>query len=170
MNSKEHKNITQIYALLTVSILMVFIPLFSAALLSTIMFLCVWIAAYILRSKAEENSLQENHMTYIIRTIWILGLFTFISSGIASAFIIPNMDISGFLSCSSTLPLTEDYQLLIDAFIPCAESFVETNKTLFIRSTIFAGGPLVIYVGYRLAKGLSRALKGHRIGNVKNWF
>lgn len=34
---------------------------------------------------------------------------------------------------------------------------------------IFCGGPIILYFVYRLANGLSRALKGHRIGNVNKW-
>jgi hypothetical protein len=53
---------------------------------------------------------------------------------------------------------------------PCIHGFIETNKTLLIHAVIIAGGPVLIYMGYRFYKGLSRALKGYMLAENKNWF
>ena len=169
MSSTETKTITHVYAVLTVSLLMSFVPMVGAAALAMILFIGVWIAAYVLRRKTSHDSLLADHMTYIIRTIWITGLFALITTSIASAYILNVYDPSALLGCTGNVSTT-DMAALKAAVQPCVDAFVSVNMPYFVKGTIIAGGPLVVYMAYRLAKGLSRATKGHRIGDVKSWF
>lgn len=173
--NKEQKAINNIYALLCVSLLMGFIPIMTAALLALLMFTGALIGAYVIRSKADEHSLAANHMTFIIRTIWIASLFALISTAIASAYLLPNYDNSMLMACADQVVQNlgsgmTDPVLLEEKLKPCMDDFMQANKSVFIIATIIAATPIVVYMGYRLAKGLSRAVKGHRIGDVKAWF
>ncbi len=167
--NKDIKIVTNVYAALTVSLLLSFIPVAGAALLATILFLGVWITSYVLRARADQNSLTENHMTFIIRTIWIAGLFSLFTIGAASAYLLSLYDPSPLYQCTGNLNST-DTAALIAAVQPCVDRFVQANMMVFINATLIAAGPLVIYLGYRLFKGLARGIKGHRIGDTKSWF
>ena len=173
--NKEQKTINNIYAMLCVSLILGFLPMIEAAFLAIFMFTAAIIAAYIVRNRSEEHSLTENHMTFIIRTIWIASLFGLISTALASMYLLPNYDSTSLMACmdqvvSSMGGGVTDPSQLNDHVQPCMDQFMSDNKIVFIKATIIAAAPIVIYMGYRLAKGLSRATKGHRIGDVKNWF
>jgi len=166
---KEQKTITNIYAALSVALLMTFIPLVSAAACALVLFIGTWIAAYMIRGRAGHDSLLANHMTYIIRTLWITGLFSLPTIGIATVYILSTYDPNPLLNCLGYITTT-NMGAIQAAIKPCMHDFVQNNIGYFINGTIIAAGPLVIYLVYRLAKGTARAAKGHRIGNVKNWF
>jgi uncharacterized membrane protein len=170
MADREHKIIMNVYAALTVSLLMSFIPAYSASILALVMFTCVFISTYVIRSKADHDSLVADHMTFIIRTLWITGLFGMFTLTAASFYLLSVYDPSSLLSCAQALPSTTDIAALEAAIKPCMSQFMSDNMTYFIKSTIIAASPLVIYLGYRLTKGLSRAIKRHRIGDNKTWF
>ena len=53
---------------------------------------------------------------------------------------------------------------------PCVGIFIDSNKTLLMNSVLIAGGPLILYMAYRMVKGLTRAMKGYRLTNSKTWF
>ncbi len=169
--NKEHKKITHIYAALTVSLLMSFLPMMAAAAMALIMFTGVWIAAYALRKKADHDSLTTNHMTFIIRTMWIASFFATITMTAACIYVLSVYDPSSIGACAQTLMNSgaADMTAMELAVKPCMDEFMSTNMTYFINGAVMGAGPVVIYLGYRLSKGLARALKGHRIGNVKSW-
>ncbi len=173
--TKEQNTINNIYAMLCVSLILGFLPLMTAAFLALFMFTAAMIAAYVVRRRAEEHSLAENHMTYIIRTIWIASLFGLVSTALASMYLLPNYDSTSLMACMDQVVnsmgggVTDPSQLK-DHMQPCMDQFMAENKVVFIKATIIAAAPIVIYMGYRMAKGLSRAVKGHRIGDVKSWF
>jgi hypothetical protein len=52
---------------------------------------------------------------------------------------------------------------------PCVDAYVSANKVVLAVSVVIAALLPLVYFAYRLAKGLSRARKGHRIGDNKNW-
>lgn len=173
--NKEQKTINNIYALVCVSLLMGFIPVIEAAVLCLVMFLAAFIAAYILRKRAAAESLTANHMTFIIRTIWIASLFLIGTMTVAIIYLLPNYDPSALDICNEKINAlimegVTDVARLEAEIKPCMDNFMADNFMTFMIATAIAAGPVVIYMGYRLARGLSRAIKGHRIGDVKGWF
>ncbi|MCB9989838.1 MAG: hypothetical protein H6867_00480 [Rhodospirillales bacterium] len=169
-DNTEQKTVTNIYAMLTVSLLMSFVPMVSAAVLATIMFLGVMLYAYHVRSKAEPTSLATNHMSFIIRSIWIASFFALFTMSAACVYILSVYDPSAVQACADRMMSMSSEAAMMDAMKPCMDEFMSANMAYFINGIVIGAGPIVIYFVYRLAKGLSRALKGHRIGDVKNWF
>lgn len=174
---EQNKAILNLYAALGVSLILSVLPSVSAALASVIFFSGVLIAAYLMRRGAERESLRENHATFIIRTLWIAALFSLFTTGAATIYMLGGVDYAPFEPCANVLiskgaawiesaGMMEVYALIK----PCVESFLGFNKALLVNAVIIAGAPLVIYVVYRLAKGVSRAMKGYRIANPKSWF
>lgn len=169
--------IFNLYAAFGVSIILSVLPYASAALLSFFFFFGVLIAAYIIRGNTEPESLSGNHATFIIRTLWIGAFFSVITMGAATAYMMNGVDYDPFAPCAQKLAdqglvwLEQAGPIQVYGFaMPCMEGFVEANKTLFINSVIIAAGPVLLYMAYRLIKGLSRAIKGYRLAKPRVWF
>ncbi|HOO80903.1 MAG TPA: hypothetical protein PK513_00175 [Alphaproteobacteria bacterium] len=175
--SHGRKSVLNLYAALGASLILSVLPSVTAAGLSLVFFLGVLIAAYHMRGKVEEHSLIENHATFIIRTLWIGAFLTLPTMGLATAYMMSGIDYAPFEVCAQALAnkgvawmesagMMEVYGLVE----PCVEGFITENKVLFINAVVIAGAPVVIYMTYRLIKGLSRASKGYRLAKPKGWF
>lgn len=161
---KEHKTVIHIYSAFVASLVMQVLPSSALQFFGALLFLAVLIMAYILRKKADDRSLIENHMTYIIRTIWIWSLCLMVAMVAAVLWIVTS---GGHNILGSAVD-----DIMISGMMPSdAEMKAVFNRFLVhnMVALIVTLGPCIIYIAYRLSKGLSRALKGHRIGNVKSW-
>lgn len=163
--SKEQKTITNIYAVMTVALIMSFVPLAAAALFSMIMFTGGLIAAYTIRKKAEAGDLAANHMTYMIRTIWISSFYALLTTSLAAVYVLYYYDPTPVHVCAQDM-----MNGTLANMSACIDRFIAVNGRVFTIGGLMAAGPVVLYFIYRLIKGISRASKGHRIGNVKGWF
>lgn len=168
MSTREQKTITHVYAALTVSLLLSFIPTAGAALCAMLLFTGAWVAAYVVRSRTAHDSLAANHMTFIVRTIWIASGLAFLTMSAALAYILSIYDPSPMLACAGNIPM--DPAAIEAAVKPCIGPFITANMDYFVRGGIVGIAPPALYFTYRLSKGLSRALKLHRIGNARSWF
>lgn len=168
----EEKIIKNVYAAFVVSLFMTFLPNLPAAVIALVLFLGVMIAAYILRAKSGEESLMHDHMTFIIRTIWIAGLFGLFTITTGSFYLLQNMDQTLLHVCAQQAidSGSTDVVAMSKMIQPCMDDFVMANKGVFLTSTIISALPLIAYMLYRLAKGIARAAKGHRMGDNKSWF
>jgi uncharacterized membrane protein YfcA len=172
----EVKTIANVYGAFVASLLLSFVPDPVFAIVATIFFLGVLISAYLVRRGAEPESLTENHMTWIIRTIWIAGLFAIVTIAAGGMYLWTQLDYTSIQSCASKIgdlvmqggtPSTYEMLALME---PCEEQFMHANRMALIISTIIAAGPLVLYLVLRLTKGIARAAKGYRLANPKEWF
>lgn len=171
------KTILNLYALLGVTVVLSVLPYFSAALTSVIFLSVLLLWAGMVRKKCDAHSLTESHTTYIIRTIWISAVYAVITMAVAIAYLIPALDHAAFEACSNDL-MSRGTEWIEQAgpdeayavIAPCMDGFISLNKTALINAAIIAGAPVLLFMAYRLAKGLSRALKGYRLLNEKSWF
>ena len=128
---------------------------------SIIAVLVVFIALYVYRAKAQEDDLQHNHMTFLIRTTWIAGLFALIGMPIfyflGDHFVIKEMFSN--IASGHSFPTEEDLHIL-------SRQYALDNIAAFM----IAFAPSVLYFLYRLTKGALRAVKGYRVLNPKGWF
>ncbi len=176
MNEKtgESTIVLRMYAAFSASLVMTFIPMAIFAGLAMVLFIGVLMAAYHLRDKAGDGGLVENHMTFIIRTIWIVSLFGVFTILAGTAYLIPLIDYAPMDPCMyklmNALDMYGDLAAMEKLCEPDIRAFITANMNALITATVISGGPLVIYLVYRLAKGLSRALKGYRIQDPKGWF
>ena len=137
-----------------------------------VIFLVIFVLTYMFRSKAEDKSLLDNHMTYLIRTIWIGSLFFCI----------------GFIPGCIWFWEAGEHSLMLDyvadmmggayldplvaqaAYEEMMKQYMAVNKDLLIKIGIITLGPSLAYMLYRMVKGLLRGAKGYRIMNVESWF
>lgn len=173
-NNQEQKKIYNLYALFGVSLVLCVIPYVSAAILCIVFFTWLLIAAYIMRGKAEEHSLSDNHATFVIRTLWIGALFSLVTTIVASVYLYQNIDYSPVQSCVNNIVSqgigSGDVSALIPLFEPCLNGFININYNAFVVAVIIAAMPPMAYLAYRFVRGLSRAIKGYRISDPKGWF
>lgn len=168
----EEKIIKNLYAAFVVSLFMTFLPNFAAATIALVLFIGVLIAAYVLRGKSAEETLIHDHTTFIIRTIWIACLFGLFTGTASMIYMLTNLDVTGFQLCAEQNGIiqTTDPNVLYNISKICMDDYMAANYSVLITSVIIAAGPLVIYMLYRMAKGIARAAKGHRMGDNKSWF
>lgn len=157
--TKEQKMITQLYGAFVAAFVMSFIPVQIVSVFGNLLFLAVLIWAYILKAKAEKESLIENHTLYIIRTIWISSVFLGIGI-VAASFMADNTAIHDFMEQMKAgyLPQENDIQNVLNRYYA-------SNLHVFVMTL----GPSVLYLIYRIGKGLTRATKGYRLAQPREW-
>ena len=177
VSEKEQKNIIYLYGAAWASIIMACIPSVSFALVATVLFVLLLIVAYVMRSKSEIEGFNQNHTTYIIRSIWfgifILPAFTL---ALAVIYLLPNYDPSAMSICAGPLyehilanPDGTNMQTLYGFIAPCMPDFMRTNGQTFAISGLIAILPILIYLLYRFGKGTTLAMKGQEIKKPKSW-
>jgi uncharacterized membrane protein len=173
----EQKRVVNLYGLFGASLVLSLFPYMTAVVLSTIFFIALLFMAYGMRRGVEVESLQENHATYIIRTLWIAAFFSLITMAAASVYMLSGIDYAPFVPCTDQIASMGLDQLeaagvkdLYPIIEPCVESFVEQNHTLLVNCTVIAGVPILVYMAYRFTRGLMRAAKGYRLAKPKSWF
>ena len=162
----------RVYGALAASLLLGFVPILSFAVLSAVLFLVTLVYAYIIRNRATEHDLAHNHATYIIRTIWIVSLICLVTVALASVYMLSYYDPSALMGCVSgiTAETVSNMAATNAKIAPCMDQFMEENRVVFYKAGAIAIVPVVLYLLYRLSKGLSRASRGYRVADVKSWF
>ena len=174
--NKEQKKIIQLYGAFGASLVLMLVPSAIVAMVASILFLGVLIAAYAMRKSCEKGSLCENHMTYIIRTIWIGSLLSVLTMAVASAYMLPNIDntplepcAQGLMSGAANLAANEDMIGLMNVIRPCMDEFMSVNGQVFMIAMAISAVPVLLYFIIRFSRGLSRAISGYRVANPKSW-
>ena len=169
------KTILRVYGAFAATLIFMLIPHIGMCVIAILLMLGTTIAAYSVRRKAEPDSLAADHMTFIIRTIWIGSGLAAITTALASGYMLATADMVPLQSCSNHAAQTmantgtQDPAAIQALMQPCIDGFVNGNMGVLTNAVIIAAGVPMLYFAYRLAKGLSRARKGHRLGNVKSW-
>lgn len=175
----NQKKIVRIYGAFGAGLVFSMVPLWSAAFISAALIAGVLIIAYVVRTDAEHGSLSENHMTFIIRTIWIGSLLALITTTAASIYFFKTLDnaplqpcAEAILSLASGMSDPAAMERTIDNFMamPCWATYWQKNLMIFIIGGVIAAGPILIYFLVRYIRGLTRAMKGYRVANPKVWF
>jgi hypothetical protein len=163
--------IMRVYAALSASLILGFIPSTIAVVLALILFSCVTPYARHVRKKADPASLTANHMTYIIRTIWIATLLAAVTVTLGTIYVLSAYNPSPLQSCVDNIMslMQAGKQAGPQMIAPCMDNFMSVNHRIFSLATVISGIPLMIYLAWRLARGISRARDGYRIANLKHW-
>ena len=171
------KTILRVYGAFAATLIFMLIPHVGMCIIAILLMLGTTIAAYAVRRKAEPGSLAADHMTFIIRTIWIGSGLAAITTAMASYYMFMTAELLTLSNCIistgenfATRPYSEyDYFAFEKDMMRCIQDFTNDNSSVLFVSLLIAEGAPMLYFTYRLAKGLSRARKGHRLGNVKSW-
>ena len=159
--NKAQKKVTQIYAVLVAALVLNFAPMHILQIFGSILFIAAFIALYIYRANSEKDDLVHNHMTFLIRTVWIasllLGIGILAAAALADHSSLENM-MNDVMQTGIMPSHVEMQSLMLD--------YMRDNIGVLFLTL----GPSLIYIIYRVGKGLTRALKGYRMPNPKGWF
>ena len=169
---REQRQIMKVYGALSAAIILGFIPNGAFVLVALLLFCLVTPLAGRIRRKADPASLTANHMTYIIRTVWIFTLFAAVTIALATIYVLCVYNIAPLQPCVNTIMAQKptSNQAMAAALQPCIGNFMSANMRVFLTAGIAAGVPVVLYLVYRVARGVGRAQKGYRLENVQHWF
>ena len=155
----KNKEITSIYLLYIVSLIMNIIPHITISSFGTIILLVVFVATYILRRKAPNDSINHTHYAYLIKTIWIFSLFVLL--GILLSYYLGDHTI-----INNVVSNVNNGQMITQqAFSIELMKYANANKYVF--GLIFT--PITLHLFYRLGKGIHKARQNLPITNLRTW-
>lgn len=168
MQTDEQKAVLKLYGAMAASVALQCLPAPILQAGGMALMLGALTFAYGLRRKSSPDTLAHNHMTFLIRTVWVSALFLLAGFAGASVWFYQVGDhgpihaavdkvLSGLILDESSL-----FSLL--------EEYKDLNFRALVLASVFAAAPPVLYFGLRIAKGFSRAARSYRIANPNQWF
>lgn len=157
--AKKNSIVVQFYIIYLVSVFLNFVPSHLISTFGSLLFLVIFIATYIYRSKHKENNFIHSHMVFIIKSIWISSLILIV--GIILAYLLGDHSIieTAIAGVKRNIYLTE-YQIN-----EILMNYLKHNAVIFGLTLM----PAIIYLIYRLARGLKNAKQQKPIKNLKSW-
>lgn len=163
-----------IYIAFFLSIPLIFLPSIYASLIGMLVCLFTLIGIFSVRSKAEEYSLTDNHMTYLIKTFWRANLFFLYSVIVSTIYLCLFANYDKVAPCLFILPdrltdavMSMDFKAVKILSDGCWKTFVKTNEIHLIVTAIIAFFPLGSYLLFRYFQGWLCAVKGKLIPERK---
>lgn len=175
MPMREDNKILCVYAALIISLVLMLVPHVVAGALSLLLFMGVLVGGYVLRRRNDSGGLMADHMTFIIRTIWIGSGLAVLTTTVAALYMHFNADPTPLADCSQNVAdavlggATPDLQSLAAMMQPCIIRFLSENDIVMTIALLVSAGPPLFYFVLRIARGLGRAKRGHRIGDHQSW-
>lgn len=127
------------------------------------------VAAYIARSRFPKNeSFEENHTTYLIRTLWIYTSLAAIGITGLGIIVVMNGNMESFNSMADNIvnsgiqPTEEQMEAVIQQYISDNLSLIRQQYLIWLL-------PAQLYLVWRTLQGGYRAHKNYRISNPKKW-
>jgi uncharacterized membrane protein len=167
----EKKNIMAVYMILCLMVIFGFVPNFLFAVLVLLTFSILLPIAGHIRRKAAPASLTANHMTWIIRTVWIGTLLAAVTLLAGTGYVLSVYDPSPLQSCVDrlTIAVQAGNEPGADLFNPCMASFMKVNQRTFLIAGVGAGLPVLLFMLWRVTKGIVHARRSERIENAESW-
>ena len=173
---KPSKFAVFLYPLLIVAIGVCFIPDPMLALIGLGIFTAYLLLLYIIKGSVNKDGALHTHATYLIGTIWAVSSLSVLTVTVASIYLMDKLDDTPFEPCEDKISdmvlsdLQFDMNLILQHTKPCVEPYLEANFDLLMIGTAIGAGPLVLYLLYRILKGLPSALIGDPVKKPKSWF
>jgi len=172
--AQKEKAITlQSYTAWLIAFVLTLVPSLMMGAVATILLIVLLIAAYVIRGRMSEGGLAHHHINYIIRTVWIGGLYAVVFTLIASAYMVPNIDYAAFNACAERIvnsgvqsASTEEMAAMAQ---PCMDEFVAANKGVFWIAMLISALPVLAFFFYRLGKGLMAARRDEEVSGAQSW-
>lgn len=169
MNLEKNRNtILAFYAALSAVVIFCSLPNFQLQNIGYTLVTAELVIAYIARAYwPKGESFEENHTTFIIRTIWIYSLL--VTFGIIGAGIIIGQSgnpaaLNPMLDAMMTgvQPPEADIENWMRQY------FMDNQELILNQSRIWLC-PAQIYLVWRILRGGGRAFKGYRLARPKSW-
>lgn len=161
-----------LYASLLGSCIFGVVPLAVAQIVSLLALIVAFYLCYKWRKSTSVDGLLHNHLTFLIRTVWIFSLFFLVGFVPGSIWFWEAGDHAEMFSFADDF-VNGSYFDPIEAqraYEAMLGQYWEANKALSIKIIVLTMGPSLIYYFYRLSKGLINMRKHQQIANVSSWF
>ncbi len=155
-NKKDRFKMMVMYFVFFVSYSVAIIPVSAASVFALMICVCTLAVIYSFRMNAEEDSLLENHTTFLIRTFWRSVLYLIISSFVALLYLLISVDYAPLSPCLEVLNNhieRADIRHIPQVIGLCNEIFIETNMVNIKIMAFIAFSPILLYLLVRCVKG-----------------
>ena len=166
---KNRNTILVFYAVLSLVVILTSLTDFKMQNIGYSLVTIELIVAYIARARWPKNeSFEQNHSTFIIKTIWIYTVL-FTIGAVAASYQI--WDQGNRDAIQATIDdLMAGGQPSEDSFNASMNQYLVDNRALVMKFTRLWLCPAQLYLVWRILQGGERAFKGYRIANPKRWF
>ena len=164
-NERERSQLVGLYMLFFFSLFITVIPVTPASVFSFMLSVCTIAGLYSIRLKTEEDSLLENHMTFMIRTFWRSFLVFLSGAFIGLLFLLASLDYTPIAPCGEVFFNALNrfaFTTMAKTIDICGELLYEENVRNFTITALIAFSPVLLYLVYRCVIGWV-ALMQHKL-------
>jgi len=166
----ERQKIIVMYIIFFLSFSLALIPVSAASVFAIMICVCTLSTIYSFRMNSEEDSLLENHMTFLIRTFWRANLYLLITSFVGILFLLVSIDYQPLSPCINTISSTlqrGNFSLLSKILGVCNSIFIEKNWFNIKITAFIAFFPVLLYLLVRCVKGWALIIQYKMIPDAK---
>jgi uncharacterized membrane protein len=158
--AKDQYEVLGLYVAFLGALFSNFIPLVAIQMLGGILFLITIIAIYIIRWKNKNASFKHNHMDYLIKTFWV-GTLVLLIGIVLSVFFADHTPIYNVVEgIKNGLVFTKEELDIVMI------NYAKDNILIFGLCL----SPSLLYLFYRINRGIIETINYNKIENLKNWF
>jgi uncharacterized membrane protein len=144
-----------LYALFIIALILQVMPFLAVQIFSLLLLGLTIVVITILKSGSIKDGLLHNHATYLARSFWIWSFLMSTGGLVASYLIYQQHSQQEWINIAHDLLENETDSV---------------HYKVMARYFIASLAPGMIYLTYRLVRGLRRALHGYRLAKPKSWF
>lgn len=164
---KERSTILQLYAIFVASTIFSFAPDTTIQMIAFVLFFALILSVPIYQWRGEDGSLLKNHMIYLNRTIWIGSLFLFLSILLFGLWVYLQSDSRAFFELF--MQVKNGFMITEQDIAQALREFLQVNYALLVQASILCLFPPMLYVCYRIGRGVARASQFYRMPNPRSW-
>ena len=165
---KNRTAILGFYAVLSLVVIFTGLPNFSLQNIGYTLVTIALIVAYIARARwPRGDSFEENHSTYIIRTIWMYSFLFTIGAMVASWIVWQNGNRTALDELAESL--VSGAQPTEETMDTAMKKYLSDNMDMMLRVSRVWVCPSQLYLVWRILQGGGRAFKNYRVANPKSW-
>ena len=160
LRSKEKKKIILLYLIFSLSVFAIFMPSPHTSVFAIMITSCILSGLYSIRNNAEEDSLTENHMGYLIYTFWRTMLYIFFFSFIGSIYFVIMLNYEPIKPCYAYLEKHMgamiqhgNFGSIAKVLNLCKEGFLAKNRTHIYVACLVSFGPSFAYYTFHVIRG-----------------
>ncbi len=166
----ERQKIIVMYIIFFLSFSLALIPVSAASVFAIMICVCTLSTIYSFRMNSEEDSLLENHMTFLIRTFWRANLYLLITSFVGILFLLVSIDYQPLGPCIDTISGTLQrghFSQLPKILGVCNSIFIEKNWFNIKITAFIAFSPVLLYLLVRCVKGWALIIQYKMVPDAK---
>ncbi len=161
--TKESIKLSVFYGMLFLATALSVVPVLHLQNIGFTALTVLLVAFHILWPMAEQDSLTDNHLRYIIKSLWLWNVLVLVGVIVAGMTVSQNMDPTGleplFSMMNGAVPVDET------SLMQTLENYYYMNEAYILQTTRMCLLPSQLLLVFCLTRGASRAVKGYRISS-----